>query len=132
MGKSKSVILNVLLAIPIGLLFILFVNKLIEILTHDTVAEARIKKNLIIAFIIGIIGILIAWFIFYKSKVKNIGVMLGLMLGSIYLMINSLILNWDKLSNDTKLFMIGAVLKELVMSNVLDAERREANIVALI
>ena len=29
MAKSKSVILNVLLSIPIGLLFILFVNKLI-------------------------------------------------------------------------------------------------------
>ena len=108
MGKSKSVILNVLLAVPIGLLFILFVNKLIEILTHDTVAEARIKKNLIIAFIIGIIGILIAWFIFYKSKVKNLGVMLGLMLGSIYLMINSLILNWDKLSmNENFMDIVG-------------------------
>ena len=115
MAKSKSVVLNVLLAIPIGLLFILFVNKLIEILTHDTVAEARIKKNIIISFIIGIIGILIAWFIFYKSKVKNLGVMLGLMLGSIYLMINSLILNWDKLSNDTKLFMIGTILVALIV-----------------
>ena len=99
----------------IGLLFILFVNKLIEILTHDTVAEARIKKNIIISFIIGIIGILIAWFIFYRSRVKNLGVMLGLMLGSIYLMINSLILNWDKLSNDSKLFMIGSVLVALIV-----------------
>ena len=115
MTKAKSVVLNILLAVPIAALFILFVNKLIEILTHDTIAEARIKKNLIIAFIIGIIGILVAWFIFYKSKVKNLGVMLGLMLGSLYLMVNSLLLNWDKLSNDTKLFMIGTVLVALIV-----------------
>ena len=115
MTKAKSVVLNILLAVPIAALFILFVNKLIEILTHDTIAEARIKKNLIIAFIIGIIGILVAWFIFYKSKVKNLGVMLGLILGSLYLMVNSLLLNWDKLSNDTKLFMIGTVLVALIV-----------------
>ena len=107
---AKSQVINILLSFPIAALFILFVNKLIEILTNDLKAEEKIKKNLLIAFIIGIISILIGWFVFHKSKVKNTAVMLGLFLGALYLMINSLILNWNKLSNDSKLFMIGSTL----------------------
>jgi cation transport ATPase len=116
---AKSQVINVLLSIPIAALFVLFISKLIEILTNDLKAEEKIKKNLLIAFIIGIIGILVGWFIFYRSKVKNIAVMLGLFLGSIYLMVNSLLLNWNKLNNDTKLFMIGSVLVALIIISYL-------------
>ena len=116
---AKPLVINILLSIPIAGLFILFINKLIEILTIDLKAEDKIKKTLLISFIIGIIGILIGWFIFYKSKVKNMGVMLGLFLGSLYLMINSLLINWNKLSNDSKLFMIGSIFVALIVISYL-------------
>jgi len=112
---AKPIIIDVLIAIPITILFVLFITKFIEIITNEDKAEDKIKKNLIISFIIGIIGILCAWFIFYKSKVKNRSVMISLILGSLYLIGNSLFLNWNKLSNDSKLFMIGSVLVGLIV-----------------
>jgi len=112
---TKPLIVDIVLSIPIAGLLILFINKLIEILTMNMPAEEKIKKNIIIAFIIGIISILIGWFVFYKSAVKNIAVMLGLYLSAAYLTINSLLVNWNKLSNDTKLFMLGTVLVSLIV-----------------
>lgn len=116
---AKSNVINILLSVPIAIIFVLFINKLTEILTQDLIAEEKIKKNLLISFIVGIIGILIGWYVFYKSKMKNKAIMIGLFLGSIYLIFNSIFLNWNKLTNDTKLFMIGSVFVALIIISYL-------------
>jgi hypothetical protein len=98
-----------IIAIPICILYLLFVNRVIDIFTENIKAEERIKKHIIITFIIGIVSILIAIYVFGNKKIKNRAVKFGLIIGAFILIINSLYNNWDNLEHDAKLFIIGAV-----------------------
>jgi hypothetical protein len=107
--KGKKLAVDLLISIPIILLFLLFVYKLIEILTMKDKPDNKVKKTLILAFIFGIISLAIGYYVFGKSGLKNRPVKFGLIVGSVILLFQSLITNWDKLQHDVRLMFIGVV-----------------------
>jgi hypothetical protein len=107
--KGKKLAIDLLIAIPIVLLFLLFVYKLIEILTLKQKPDDKVKKTLILGFIFGIITLAIGFYVFGKSGLKNRSVKIGLIVGSLILLFQTLISNWDKLQHDVRLMFIGIV-----------------------
>mgnify|MGYP003333803470 CR=1 FL=1 len=117
--KQRNLFVDILIAVPITALLVLFINKLTDIITGEIPLEEKKKKNIIISFIAGLVGILIGWKVFYKSKLKNRPVMISLFVASSFLIINSLFFNWDGLTNDTKLLMLGVVLVGMIIVSYL-------------
>ena len=111
---STSLVKDCVIAIPITVLYLLFVNKIIEVLTENKLAEERIKKNIIYSFVIGLLGIVIGIYIFGRTQVKNRPVKISLVFGSLVLIIYSLYNNWNSLQSDSKLFIIGAIFMALI------------------
>ena len=116
---QRNLFIDILIAIPITALIILFIKKLTDIATGEIPAEEKKKKNIIISFIAGLVCILIGWKVFYESKLKNRPVMISLFVARTFLIVNSLFINWDGLTNDTKLFMIGVVLVGMIIVSYL-------------
>ena len=107
--KGKNLAVDLLISIPIIFLFLLFIYKLIEILTLKDKPDDKIKKTLILAFIFGIIALALGYYVFGKSGIKNRPVKIGLIVGAVILIFQSLITNWDKLQHDVRLMFIGIV-----------------------
>ena len=108
--SKKSLVFDSLMSLPILLLYLLFINKLIEILVSTLDAKDKIKKHLLYSFVIGVCGIVLAIYIFDNSGIKNRSVKIALSIGSAIIIINSFIINWDQLDQDVKLFMLGGIL----------------------
>jgi hypothetical protein len=119
MSKSRSLLKDSLISIPISIIYIYFVHRIIELLTENSMAEAKTKKHIIYSFIIGICGILIGIYIFGRSKIANRPVKFALVLSSFLLMIYSLYSNWELLQSDTKLIIVGIFLVAVISASYL-------------
>lgn len=107
--SATNLFIDGIIAIPICILYLLFVYRVLDILTENITAEERIKKYIVISFIISIVTTLIAVYIFGNKRIQNRPVKLGLIIGALFLTINSLYNNWDNLQQDTKLFIFGSL-----------------------
>lgn len=110
MSDNKKLVRDILISIPLGLLYVFFVNKIIELLTSDTVYEEKIKKIIAISFIIIIIGYILAFKMFSKGKLKNRIIKYSLVIGTTIILANSILYHWTELKSDTKAFMAGGLL----------------------
>jgi hypothetical protein len=108
--NNKKLVRDILLSVPLGLLYVFFINKIIELLTSDTIFEEKIKKAISISFICVIVGYVLAFKIFNNGKLQNRIVKYSLTFGSSIILINSIIYHWPELNTDTKTFMIGVLL----------------------
>lgn len=108
--NNKKIIRDILLSIPLGLLYVFFINKILELLTSETVYEEKIKKTISISFIIIIVGYILAFKIFSSGKLKNRIIKYILIFGNTIILINSIIYHWPKLGTDTKALMVGILL----------------------
>jgi hypothetical protein len=107
--SATNLFMDGIIAIPICILYLLFIYRVLDILTENIKAEERIKKYISISFVIGIVTILIAIYVFGNKKIKNRSVKFGLIVGALFLITNSLYNNWDNLQQDTKLFIFGGL-----------------------
>jgi hypothetical protein len=107
---NKKLVRDILLSIPIGLLYIFFIYKIMELLTSESVYEEKIKKMISLSFIIVIVGLILAFKIFSSGKLKNRIIKYSLIFGNSIILFNSIIYHWPQLSTDTKALMIGILL----------------------
>jgi hypothetical protein len=119
MSKSKSLLKDSFIAIPISLIYIYFVHRIIELLTENSMLEEKTKKHIIYSFVIGICGILIGIYIFGRSKISNRPVKFALVASSFLLMCYSLYSNWELLKSDTKLIIVGIFLVAVISASYL-------------
>jgi hypothetical protein len=108
--SNKKLVRDVLISIPLGLLYVFFINKIIEILTSNTIYEEKNKKIIAISFICVIIGYILTFKVFSNGKLKNRIVKYSLNIGTTIILINSIVYHWPELNNDTKTFMTGGLL----------------------
>lgn len=102
---------DIILALPIGIIYNFFITKMSDLMTKDEDYEIKIHKYFIICLSGAIFGIISAIFIFSEQNIlENRCVKYGMTIGSVLLLINTLIFNWDLLSEDTKLLTIGILL----------------------
>ena len=106
---------DIIIAVPIGIIFNVFVQKLASLILYDIPYEEKYQKTIILLFIAGIVGILIAQTMFSKNaRYKNRAMRYGLTFGSALLLIYSLITNWDKMDDSTKLVIMGIIMSGLI------------------
>jgi hypothetical protein len=110
MGNNKDLVKDVLFSLPIAIFLAFFIIKFAEMTTTDLILEEKIKKSLLISIIASIIGLALAIFIFSRGSLKNRAVKYGLILASSILLINSILFNWELLSHEIKLAIIGFIL----------------------
>jgi len=108
--NNKKIVRDVLLSIPFGFLYVFFINKILEMLTSDTVYEDKIRKTISISFVVVIVGYILAFKIFSSGKLKNRIIKYSLIFGNTIILINSIVYHWPQLETDTKALMIGVLL----------------------
>ncbi len=92
-----ALITNIIIGIPIGLLYNMIVHKICEILNDNLPYSKKIQNNLIIIISFSIIAFSVA----YHSN-KNKSLKYGLYFGATLLFLHSIVYNWHYMSNDTK------------------------------
>ena len=108
--SNKKLVRDILISIPISILYVFFIQKLIELLNKDLIYEEKIKRTIAISFVAVIVGFVIAFKIFNYKKSYNRIAKYSLILGSSFIFLNSILYQWPQLANDTKLIIIGISL----------------------
>ncbi len=108
--SNKKLVKDVLFALPLGIIYIFFINKILELLTSDLVYEQKNKRKIAVSFITVIVGFVLAFKIFGRGKLKNRIIKYSLIFGSTIILFNSIIYQWPQLKTDTKTLLIGILL----------------------
>jgi hypothetical protein len=108
--SNKKLVKDVLFALPLGIIYIFFINKILELLTADLVYEQKNKRKIAVSFITVIVGFVLAFKIFGRGKLKNRIIKYSLIFGSTIILFNSIIYQWPQLKTDTKTLLIGILL----------------------
>lgn len=98
---------DLLIAIPIGILYNLMVLKFGEITNANVPYKLKMQRNLLLAFGSAALAFFLAQFIFDETKqFGNRAVKYGLWIGMCILLIHVMMYNWHVLENDTKLIIM--------------------------
>ena len=107
-------ITDLIFSVPLGIIYTLFIQKLSDVLFTSLPYNDKYQKSLILLFIGGIVGIILAQTVFtYNATYKNNIIKQGLIIGGIILILYSTLTHWDKMINETKLLIIGISLAML-------------------
>lgn len=99
--------LDLLIAIPIGILYNLMVLKFGEIANANVPYKLKMQRNLLLAFGSAALAFFLAQFMFDETKqFGNRAVKYGLWIGMCILLIHVMLYNWHVLENDTKLIIM--------------------------
>ena len=111
-SDNKQLVKNIILSVPIGALYYIFVLKLNEVLIDQVEYDKKMNRTIAIGLVAGLSGFILALKVFGNKKLfcYNLSLLIGLILGSIGILTNSVLYNWDFLSQDTKLIIIGISL----------------------
>ena len=108
--------LDIIFAIPLGLLFYMFIEKLTEVIIGCLDCDDKTNKIILLLFVSGIVGIVLAKTLFtFNKALKNKIISNSLMVGGFILVLYPTLTNWSKLSNEVKLLVIGLVLFSLMI-----------------
>lgn len=98
---------DLLIAIPMGILYNLMVLKFGEIANANLPYKLKTQRNLLLAFGSAAMAFFLAQFIFdEKKQFGNRAVKYGLWIGMCILLIHVMMYNWHVLENDTKLIIM--------------------------
>jgi hypothetical protein len=108
--------MGLLLSIPISVIYSMVVITIGDIFNENNSYNEKIKNNLIIGIIGGIIALVIGAYLFAKNtSYENNIVKYGFYGGGIILLFYSIVYNWNSLGNDSKclimLICLGFIMK---------------------
>ena len=104
---------NIILALLIAIIYNFFVYKLVNVMVSES--ESAQDVALIIIFIIGIITLVLAQTLFQNHPTfKNRPIKYGLTLGSLILIGYTLFVNWNTMTDQTRLIIIGIVFTIII------------------
>jgi uncharacterized membrane protein len=112
--------LNLTVSTVIAIFYNLFVHHLTSMLFKNDAYQDKINKSITFLLISGIIGVVMSKTIFEKNDPKSdkaketYVVSNGLWLGGILLIITSIFVNWQDLSDEIKLIMVFVTLVSLI------------------
>lgn len=106
---------DVIYFVIIGLIYCLFVYKFVEVIFKNQPYRDRTQKALVAYFTIGLIGIIIALALQYKfTNYNNPIIRKALIFASVLMILYATVLNWDKMSEEAKLIIIGIILVAII------------------
>lgn len=98
---------DLLIAVPIGILYNLMVLKFGEIANANVPYKLKMQRNLLLAFGSAALAFFLAQFMFDETKqFGNRAIKYGLWIGMCILLIHVMLYNWHVLENDTKLIIM--------------------------
>ncbi len=110
-----GILKDIIIAIPIGVVYNFIVNRAINVSFGQMAYSEKYQKSLIFMFVIGLIGMILAFTLFKNHPMfKNRPLRMGLIFGSSILIFYSMITNWEKMDDITKIIMFGIILISLV------------------
>jgi hypothetical protein len=102
-----KIIYDILIAIPMGILYNLMVIKFGDIMNGSMQYKIKIQRNLLLAFGCAVLAWFLSQYIFGPDcKFENRAIKYGLWLGIFILLVHVILYNWNVLENDTKLIMM--------------------------
>lgn len=110
-----SIIKDAIFALFFGVIYYFLVDKLVYTAVENLFEFNKYQKILIIIFVIGLVGLLISLTILQGNRYfGNRPVRYGLMLGSGMLIFYSIISNWTKIDDYTKIIVFAILLASIV------------------
>jgi uncharacterized membrane protein len=107
---------NFLLSIPIAGIIYYLVDKVSSNFVSDYEYNEKIQKQFIITFIFGIILIFMSYMLFTQNKIlHNNSIRYATLFSGIFLSFVSIIFNWNRLSENTKIILMSTAFIILVI-----------------
>lgn len=108
--------MNVALSIPMAIIIYFLTEKLIIGATSENKFMERVQKSFVIGFIIGLAYIALAMNIFGEGKqFDNQALQLAMYGAGGFLVLNSVVINWNVLDEGTKIILLGLMIAGLVV-----------------
>jgi len=107
-----SLFSDIIISIPFGVIYTIFMQKLSDIVLDEYKGNEKLQKSLTFIFFAGIIAILIAQTVF--SDPQNRLIKQSLMVGGIICTGYISMTNWEKMTDYTKLFILGLSLGGII------------------
>lgn len=108
--------MNVIISIPMAIVFYLLTEKIIINVTSDNKYNDRIQKSFIIGFIIGLFFIALGLTAFNEgSNLENQSLRLAMYGAGGFLILNSVIFSWDDLDDGTKMIILALSIVGLII-----------------
>lgn len=109
---SVSIIIYGLL---FSIVYVILVDKSINLYLGNLPYKERFQQSMLIILIIAIFGISLALTIFNNNQFfKNNIIKLGLIFGNIWIIFSSLFINWNIISDEIKLLIIGIIFAIII------------------
>ena len=122
-----GVITDLLLAIPIGIIYNMIIHESADILNNKFDYKDRVQKSLLIISGGGLIALTIAFF-FLSNSFENTAIRYGLFFGSFLLLFHSIVYNWQTMQNDTRIIIMILTLCILIWySYMLHSKKHNKN-----
>jgi len=119
-------LLNITVSTSIAILYNIFVHHMTSIMLKDATYEEKVNKSVVFILIAGIMGVVMSNLLFEDDTKKGASVISnGLWLGGILLIISAIFVNWQSLSDDIKLVMIGVTFVALIYYSKRSLERED-------
>lgn len=108
-----GIITDLILALPIGIIYNMIVHETTDIFNDKFTYRDKVQRTLIMIFLGGLIGLVIAMFCLSNST-QHTAIRYGLYIGSLLLLFHSIIYNWKVMQNDTRVIIMILVLSMLI------------------
>ncbi len=126
-----GVITDLLLAVPIGIIYNMIVHESSVIFNDKFNYKDKVQRTLLMVFGGGLIGMIVAMFCLSNS-IQNTAIKYGLYLGSALLLFHSVIYNWQIMQNDTRIIVMVLTLCVLIwysyMSNKTETKKEKTKL----
>ena len=106
---------DISIGITIAVILYVFILSITTIMTNNETISEKTQKVFIWNFIAGIALIFMGNTVFNNTNgIKNNAIRYGAILGGCGLMVNSIIMNWDYLSDATRVVLFGLLLMVII------------------
>lgn len=107
---------NVLISIPMAIIFYLLTEKIITNITLENKYSDKIQKSFVIEFIVGLFFITLGLTAFnIGSNLENQSLRFAMYWAGSFLIFNSVIFNWDGLDDGSKMIILGLSIAGLII-----------------
>lgn len=101
---------DLVFSVPLGIIYTIFFQKLGDVIFPNLSYTDKYQKYLIFLLVAGLVGIILAQTIFtYNKTFKNQIIKHGLIIGGIILLLYPTLTYWNKMTDETKLLVIGII-----------------------
>lgn len=112
MGYGSNIVTGLLM----GLIIYVLTEKTVIIITEENNFNDKIQKGFIISFIIGLTYIALGMTAFSENNyLENHSLQIAFMGAGIFLVLNSVFINWNNLDEETKMIILAITISGLVI-----------------